>query len=227
MRKKLEEMLNLQEKLNADTSWENWKEGITNKWKIINWRRCIYMELAEAIDSVSWKHWKNIEGWIDYENFKIELVDIWHFLMSELLTYYYLEDIISLIEENADYESETKLPKNWTKEDNEKIDDILDPYEVMMWMSLLHEDSDEFLANYVQAFFVCLDSAELSFEDLYKLYIGKNVLNKFRQDHWYKEGTYKKIWNWEEDNVVMQRVINDFTGFQNIYNALKLEYENL
>lgn len=227
MRKKLEEMLNLQEKLNVDTSWENWKEWITNKWKIINWRRCIYMELAEAIDSVSWKHWKNIEWWIDYENFKIELVDIWHFLMSELLTYYYLEDIVSLIEENADYESETKLPQNWTKEDNEKLDEILDPYEVMMWMSLLHEDSDEFLANYVQAFFVCLDSAELSFEDLYKLYIGKNVLNKFRQDHWYKEGTYKKIWNWEEDNVVMQRVINDFTGFQNIYNALKLEYENL
>lgn len=227
MRKKLEEMLNLQEKLNTDTSWENWKEGITNKWKIINWRRCIYMEMAEAIDSVSWKHWKNIEWWIDYENFKIELVDIWHFLMSELLSYYYLEDIISLIEENTDYESETKLPKNWTKEDNEKIDDILDPYEVMMWMSLLHEDSDEFLANYVQAFFVCLDSAWVSFEDLYKLYIGKNVLNKFRQDHWYKEGTYKKIWNGEEDNVVMQRVINDFTGFQNIYNALKLEYEKI
>ena len=31
------------------------------------------METAEAIDSVSWKHWKNVEGGIDYENFKQNL----------------------------------------------------------------------------------------------------------------------------------------------------------
>ena len=46
MKNKLKEMLVLQDKLNTDTSWENWKLWITNKGKIINWKRCIYMELA-------------------------------------------------------------------------------------------------------------------------------------------------------------------------------------
>jgi hypothetical protein len=73
-------------------------------------------------------------------------------------------------------------------------------------------------------FFIALNSAGISFDDLYKLYIWKNVLNKFRQDHWYKEWSYIKIWNWEEDNVVMQKIIEKETGFNNIYNALEKEY---
>ena len=37
--------------------------------------------------------------------------------------------------------------------------------------------------------------------------IGKNCLNKFRQDNGYKEGTYIKEWNGREDNVVMIEII--------------------
>ncbi|MFA6630524.1 MAG: dUTPase, partial [Sulfuricurvum sp.] len=39
---------------------------------------------------------------------------------------------------------------------------------------------------------------------LYRLYVGKNILNQFRQDHGYKEGHYIKIWNGLEDNAVMK-----------------------
>lgn len=36
---------------------------------------------------------------------------------------------------------------------------------------------------------------------LFESYVGKNVLNKFRQDNGYKEGTYIKIWkDGREDN---------------------------
>ena len=37
-------------------------------------------------------------------------------------------------------------------------------------------------------------------EQLYRMYVGKNVLNFFRQDHGYKEGSYIKIWDGREDN---------------------------
>jgi hypothetical protein len=59
--------------------------------------------------------------------------------------------------------------------------------------------------------------------------VGKNTLNFFRQDHGYKEGSYIKIWNGEEDNEVLAALVtsldtnaDDFQ--QQLYNALKEKY---
>lgn len=228
MKNKLKEMLVLQDKLNTDTNWENWKLWITNKGKIINWKRCIYMELAEAIDSVSWKHWKNVEWGIDYQNFKIELVDIWHFLMSELIVQIRdTEELAEFIEKNSDYKSKIKLPLEWKIENNSELDDIIEPYENLMALSLLKINDKDYLSDFIKAFFIAIDSASLDFDELYDLYIWKNVLNKFRQDHGYKEWTYIKVWNWEEDNVVMQRILKDTKWFSDIYNELKKIYITL
>jgi hypothetical protein len=46
----------------------------------------------------------------------------------------------------------------------------------------------------------------LDLDTLYRLYVGKNILNQFRQDNGYKEGTYVKVWDGSEDNVVMKRI---------------------
>lgn len=224
MEKQIIEMFKLQDTLNKKTSWDNWKLWVTNKWKIINWRRCIYMELAEAIDSVSWKHWKNIDWWIDYENFKVELIDIWHFLMSELLRFYSIDELVILVTKYSKIKSNIKLPINWKKENNTQIDDILEPYENLMALSLLKIDDKDYLESLIESFFICLDSAWISFDGLYKLYIWKNVLNKFRQDHGYKEWAYIKIWNWEEDNVVMQKIIENTLWFDEIYTELEEVY---
>ncbi len=227
MQQKLKEMLEIQEKLNLMTNGKDWKDWITNKGKVINWRRCMYMEMSEAIDSLSRAHWRNIEGGIDFENIKIELVDIWHFLMSELLRLYPLEEVLDLVQENMDYEAEIKLPKTWKKEDNLKLNKYLEHFEVFMGMALLPIEEDEFMENFVQEYFVCLDTMWMSFEDLYKLYIWKNILNKFRQDNGYKEGTYIKIWDGKEDNVYMQKIIEQTSGFLNIYKKLEEKYEKL
>ena len=50
-------------------------------------------------------------------------------------------------------------------------------------------------------------TCDLSFEDLYRHYIGKNVLNFFRQDHGYKEGSYIKIWEEREDNEHLSEIM--------------------
>jgi len=227
MKEQIKEMLNLQNKLNSDTNWDNWKLGITNKWKVINWKRCIYMELAEAIDSVSWKHWKNIDWGIDYENFKVELIDIWHFLMSELLIHMQIEEIVDIFIDKSSIEARIKLPREWTKDDNSNIDDIIEPYENLMVLSLVKIDKRDYLSDLIEAFCICMNSAWVDIDDLYKLYIWKNVLNKFRQDHGYKEWTYIKVWNGEEDNVVMQRIIADTIWFEGIYHKLEKEYSKL
>ncbi len=34
------------------------------------------------VDSFSWKHWKSINQEPDWDNLQIEVVDVWHFIMS-------------------------------------------------------------------------------------------------------------------------------------------------
>ena len=60
--KKLQLMLKMQQSLNDETNGLGWENGYTNKNKLISWRRCIYMECAELIDSFAWKHWKSIDA---------------------------------------------------------------------------------------------------------------------------------------------------------------------
>ena len=90
--KKLETMLVLQQQLNDNTNGTGWEKGLTKNGKQIDWRRCIYLEAAELVESYPWKHWKNIDASPDYENIKIEAVDIWHFVMSEALRLYTAEE---------------------------------------------------------------------------------------------------------------------------------------
>jgi hypothetical protein len=61
----------------------------------------------------------------------------------------------------------------------------------------------------MEAFIDVAIQSGLNLDSLYKLYVGKNILNKFRQDHGYKDGSYIKIWNKEEDNVTMQRLLEE------------------
>lgn len=76
------EMLNEQHILNCKISGQSWLNGVSKNGKGINFGRTMYMETAELIDSFPWKHWKNIDGDVDYLNVSIEMIDLWHFLMS-------------------------------------------------------------------------------------------------------------------------------------------------
>ncbi len=78
----INEMLTMQNTLNCATNGDAWRSGVTQLGKTIDWRRCIVMESAELIDSYPWKHWKAVDAKTDIENVRVELVDIWHFLLS-------------------------------------------------------------------------------------------------------------------------------------------------
>ena len=66
--------------------------------------------------------------------------------------------------------------------------------------------------------------------ELSREYLGKNALNKFRQDNGYKEGTYIKIWSGEEDNVHLDTILANFEkdepiSFEEIYAHLEIRYK--
>jgi hypothetical protein len=72
-------------------------------------------------------------------------------------------------------------------------------------------------------------AAELDFESLYTAYVGKNVLNFFRQDHGYKDGTYVKNWAGREDNEHLVDLVaeldKDAEDFADrVYSALAKRY---
>ena len=204
---KILQMLQLQQQLNDATNGEGWEKGITKNGKKIDWKRCTYLECAELIESYPWKHWKNIDAQPDYANIQIEAVDIWHFIMSQGLEDYKMKNLGSIealalnIQKLDNYATFTAEIVPTTKDYYEQIEVV----EVLM-KRLFCEDSTEAL---MKAFIDVAVQSGLNLDALYKLYVGKNILNKFRQDHGYKEGTYIKIWNGEEDNVTMQSILED------------------
>lgn len=76
-------MIQMQNKLNVRTAGDQWIE------RKLPWFRAIHMEASEAINSIPWKWWKAES--LDLENLAIELVDIWHFVMSWMIA----EDLLA------------------------------------------------------------------------------------------------------------------------------------
>jgi dimeric dUTPase (all-alpha-NTP-PPase superfamily) len=224
---KLLSMLTLQQELNDSTNGVGWEKGLTKHGKKINWRRCITMESAEMIDSFGWKHWKSIAQETDYANLQIEIVDVWHFVMSLVLEFTAVSGVES-IEELAKRISET--PEYQKLNTNVLLpfanDDLLMvKIENIMRLSLI-PISPEMIGAMVEEFFELAYMGALNLTQLYRLYVGKNILNQFRQDHGYKEGHYIKIWNGLEDNAVMKIAWENDPDMEpaELYSALKAAY---
>ncbi len=224
------EMLKLQQELNDSTNGTGWEHGLTKNGKVIDWKRCIYMESAELIDSFAWKHWKAINQAPDWDNIKVETIDIWHFVLSLLLQEYTLnnlgsmEDLASQITSKEAYQDFTSSEASTNDAD---IYAVIGMVEHMMYDVLKPEGLD--LDQFITDFFTMALNCGVNLQVLYSLYIGKNILNRFRQDHGYKEGSYIKVWNGQEDNVVMQDIMakNPSYGSDELYAGLKAVYQGL
>jgi len=223
---KILQMLQLQQDLNDTTNGLNWEKGITKNGKIINWKRCTYLECAELIESYPWKHWKDINANPDYENIKIEAVDIWHFIMSQGLEDYKIKNLgnikdlairINALQNYSDFITDV-IPT--TKNYYEQIEVV----EVLMKTLFCDEPIEKLIETFIDVAVI----SGLNLDSLYKLYVGKNILNKFRQDHGYKDGSYIKIWNNKEDNVTMQNILesNKNISPKELYARLEIAYSS-
>ena len=198
-------MFQLQAELNEATNGNKWTEGVTKNGKQINWQRCIYMECAEMVDSFSWKHWKSIDKEPDWANHQIEVIDVWHFIMSLAIENYAqnlkggVEDLSLMV---SDLESFTQLQTQ--SENFASQDEVIAKVENIIRLAIDTEALE--LETLMSEFFDLVVMSGLNLESLYRLYVGKNILNQFRQDNGYKDGSYIKVWNGEEDNVVMKRI---------------------
>jgi len=79
---KFEELFRMQEALNARIGVHTnaMSEEEQTKW-LLNYSRAMSQEMAELIDSVPWKWWAKYQKF-DTQNAKVEVVDLFHFLIS-------------------------------------------------------------------------------------------------------------------------------------------------
>ncbi len=208
-------MLALQANVNAKVD-PNW---ITARYPYL---RAVAIEGAEAIEHHGWKWWKKQDK--DLSQLQMELVDIWHFILSEILLrnddnqLTPLEYLLSALSEANSLQlielDNTAYKLNET--------DLVTKLELLIAISIARRID-------LGLFESIMRDCELTWTDLFCQYVGKNVLNMFRQDNGYKEGTYRKMWEGREDNEHLVEILEsldpDLPSFKDeIYSALTNTY---
>ena len=79
---KFEELFRMQQALNEriGVHTAGMSEEEQTKW-LLNYSRAMSQEMAELIDSVPWKWWAKYQKF-DEQNAKVEIIDLFHFLIS-------------------------------------------------------------------------------------------------------------------------------------------------
>jgi dimeric dUTPase (all-alpha-NTP-PPase superfamily) len=185
-----------------------------------NWHRAIQVEAVEAIEHHGWKWWKKQN--CDMAQLRMELVDIWHFILSTVIQNTRGSIRFSTIE----MISELNLSQKSVQFDNQyyilaKMN-LLEKLDLLVGLSAAKRTS-------LALFDSLLSDCGMSWVELFKQYTGKNVLNVFRQDYGYKAGTYIKIWNGREDNEHLVEVLDIIDLSVNnvhdeLYQTLKSRY---
>ncbi|MDO3386575.1 dUTP diphosphatase [Gilvimarinus sp. SDUM040013] len=173
-------MLQLQDDMNSKVHPE---------WRVQGnaWYRAIWIECGELMDHYGWKWWKHQTP--DTEQVALELVDIWHFGLSILLEGGASPDAIA--------------------------DQVARELVINTDQTDLRLDVEAFTAAtladqqfHLDLFGRLLAGVNMDYAELYRRYVGKNVLNFFRQDNGYKDGTYRKLWfDGREDNEHLVEVV--------------------
>ncbi|MCW0208207.1 MAG: dUTP diphosphatase [Achromobacter sp.] len=184
-------MLKLQDHLNTMIN-PDWVNGGAR------FLRAAFVESAEALEHYGWKWWK--KQTIDLPQVQMELVDILHFYLSHTIV-----EAGGAIGGAADaLVADLAGPASVSLDGKAYALDALNVPELLELIGGLAVCGRASFKVLEQTMAAC----EMSWNDAYTQYVSKNVLNLFRQRHGYKEGTYIKIWNGEEDNVVLARLMS-------------------
>ena len=205
MKQALVNMLTMQHNMNTRVH-EHWVE------QDFEWYRAAWIECGELIEHYGYKWWKKQEP--DLEQVRLEVIDIWHFGLSALFRGG------KSIEQIA-----TEIATELSRHEPRGLG--------------VREATEELALHALQTkgfspsrFWDLMLSAGLDFDSLYTAYVGKNVLNFFRQDHGYKDGSYTKNWAGREDNEHLVELVapldknaDDFAD--QVYRALAGRYRDL
>ncbi len=165
-------MLQLQDSMNTKVHPQWAQQGFA-------YYRALWLECGELVEHYGYKWWKKQTP--NMQQVQLEVVDIWHFGLSMLFDGRTVDEIATALTAELKQGEVVQLG-------------VLDATEALAEVTL---STREFS---VVAFWSLLQAAEMDADVLYRSYVGKNVLNFFRQDNGYKDGSYRKDWQGREDN---------------------------
>lgn len=211
----LHAMLDLQDSMNKkiDADWLAKRHA---------YLRAVLVEATEALEHYGWKWWKKQSP--DMPQLRIELIDIWHFVLSEYLLRANGDKAAAVQSMLADWTSDAALTFDGTRYDPQALD-MRQQLELLAALAAVRRLHLPLLAR---LFAACALTPAALFRD----YVSKNVLNHFRQDRGYKTGEYKKTWDGAEDNVHMAQILATLTEDGEtlpdaLYRALAARYDEL
>lgn len=178
----------LQTRANDVLAGDNWR----NDPKTYDYRAAVMDEVVEARLAAGYApFWSGgPKGKADLDNLKLELVDILHFLMSEVLQYSTPGAI-----ETALAEAGTSFERGFVR----GAEAPWNPSHLYFMLGQLFLKDGTLAAPYwagaaIHHFGAACGSVGLSFNELYGKYVAKNALNVFRKEIGYKQDKSVKYW---------------------------------
>lgn len=190
--------------------------------------------LGEGIEYTPWKWWK--AGKLQKDRLFLELIDALHFNMSALLVRYKQSPAIGETAQEV-----TVRVSAYQMDNNNNEADPLDNFQEAFVPQIIKSITRSYLSESANTgmtmLFNLLYSLGYTGDDIFKSYIGKNVLNTFRQANGYKAGTYVKIWDTnpedpQEDNDFLQKFLASSPVapeeiYDAAYNYLTMRYQKV
>lgn len=176
------------------------------------WYRAAWIECGELIEHFGYKWWKKQDA--DMEQVRLEVIDIWHFGLS------------ALFEPGKSIETMAQEISDELAGFEQQGLDVRLATEALALHCLQSQRFSPTL------FWELMLASGLDFDSLYTAYVGKNVLNFFRQDNGYKEGTYVKNWAGREDNEHLVELVEQLDKSAEdfdtqVYQALERRYQEV
>ena len=202
VKEKLVEMLLLQDETNRKV-FPDWRYRLA----ATDFRVAFLVEAGELADHLGYKWWSQKEP--DLDQARMEAVDMWHFLMSEwMLSGFGLDQLLVVTQPLP-----TSAPTTQRALARTHVS------------TLLTQGGN--LMTVMSRFGLLCANLGITFDWLYKHYVGKAALNRFRWANSYGSG-YQKIWNGREDNEHLTEILatldDEQVGLETITTLLQERY---
>lgn len=174
------------------------------------WYRALWTEAGEAAGYVAWPWWRSVGPNLfakrqDRLHFFLELVDCLHFGISM--------ELQRLATGDGEEQDHQHVGEMLAEDLKSAADLTASDKDLMYFMERVASQAleGEFDAR---ALFAASYRAGMGTQGIIAYFHAKNLLNGFRQEHGYKQGTYRKNWGTEkeprEDNLVLAEIVEDY-----------------
>jgi hypothetical protein len=202
-----------------------------------DFRMAAFVESGELLDHLDYKWWK--QGEMDITQAKVEVSDIWFFVLSHIILAFeqhddseqYKDALLDMVGKLSNrIDSSIKIA------DEIKVDDVFacitllmrymeDETNIVYFHQLSYTEKKLRRVHILFQLMRLTHTMNMTFDELYDIYMGKLILNVFRQKNGYTDGSYTKIWNGLEDNEVLYGIMMETSDSEEIERLLTQEYK--